>query len=332
MKKIIKKISKILGVSVITILVLCALFLLVCFVNNQIQLKKEAAIIKPTGKIVKVNGRDMHVYSEGHGDSTCVFMAGLGIRGSNLEFKGLYSKLSDEYRIAVVDRPSYGFSQAANDSRDIDTILEETRQALTAAGEKAPYILFAHSISGIQAIYWAQKYPKEVKAIIGLDMGLPSEYAASGLSKSEQRFNNLESFLVKTGIYRLFPSMVYDTTIINDNFLSKDEKELYKALNYKNALRKDMLTEDNARQANAKKTLTLKLPVKTPILLFSEILTGESLKFITEKKWEKRSKNYVAKFNFGKALFIKGTHCLYLYHPETIAKESKEFIKSIHNN
>ncbi|CAI6223519.1 hypothetical protein NRS6120_01350 [Bacillus subtilis] len=44
------------------------------------------------------------------------------------------------------------------------------------SGNKPPYILMPHLISGIEAMYWAQKYPKEIKAIIAMDIGLPQQY------------------------------------------------------------------------------------------------------------------------------------------------------------
>ena len=55
-------------------------------------------------------------------------------------------------------------------------MLEETRRALILAGERGPYVLLPHSMSGLEAIYWAQKYPQEIKAIIGLDMAFPEAY------------------------------------------------------------------------------------------------------------------------------------------------------------
>lgn len=48
-------------------------------------------------------------------------------------------------------------------------MLEETRLALEMAGEKSPYVLIPHSMSGLEAIYWAQKHPDEIIAIIGFD-------------------------------------------------------------------------------------------------------------------------------------------------------------------
>ena len=50
------------------------------------------------------------------------------------------------------------------------------RLILQEAGEKGPYILVPHSLSGLEAIRWEQKYPDEIKAIIGLDMATPKTY------------------------------------------------------------------------------------------------------------------------------------------------------------
>jgi len=52
--------------------------------------------------------------------------------------------------------------------------LEETRACLKLAGVDGPYLLVPHSLSGLEALYWAQKYPHEVKAIIGLDPRIPT--------------------------------------------------------------------------------------------------------------------------------------------------------------
>lgn len=330
MKSRIGKILKVIGLGIVSIMALCAVFLLTCAINNQIQFKKEARILIPPGKIVEVNGHKMHVYSEGKGDVTCVFMAGSGIVGSELEFKGLYKKISDEYRIAVVDRAGYGFSEVADDKRDIDTILEETRKALALAGEKAPYVLFPHSVSGVEAIYWAQKYPEEVKAIIGLDIGLPDLYVEHGIKKSDRFAMDVQAFLFKSGVLRLAPSVALNAKVLEGDFLSEKEKDVYKALTYKSLLSKNVLGEYKAIEANSRKSLALKLPAKTPIRIFLAVSSeaAEQRPDFVEQR-TKYYEDYVAKFDDGKVISVRGNHCIYLYVPETIAKESKAFIKSI---
>lgn len=101
-------------------------------------------------------------------------MAGSGIAAPIYEMKGLYSKFLVENKIAVMERAGYGYSDVFNDARDIDTMLEQTREALLQSGNKPPYILMPHSLSGIEAIYWAQKYPQEIKALLLLILAYPS--------------------------------------------------------------------------------------------------------------------------------------------------------------
>lgn len=62
--------------------------------------------------------------------------------------------MKNDYQIAVVEKAGYGFSDISDIDRDIDTILFETRESLNKAGIKNNrYILFPHSMSGIEALY-----------------------------------------------------------------------------------------------------------------------------------------------------------------------------------
>ena len=128
--------------------------------------------------MVDVNGHKMHVYQQGKGKQTVVFLiiSGGGTSAPMLDFKPLWSLLSSSYSIAVVEKAGYGWSEVAHVSREIDVILEETRTALQLAEVPPPYVLAAHSMSGIEAIRWAQLYPEEVESIIGLDPAIPASY------------------------------------------------------------------------------------------------------------------------------------------------------------
>ena len=78
----------------------------------------------------------------------------------------LYARVSDNYRIVVVEKFGYGFSDVVDKERSIASILEDTRTALSEAGISGTYVLCPHSMSGIEALYWAQQYPEEVEAFI----------------------------------------------------------------------------------------------------------------------------------------------------------------------
>lgn len=119
---------------------------------------------------------------EGEEDHTLVFLSGGRTSSPILDFKSLYSLLSDDYKIVVVEKFGYGFSDIVDGKRDVDTILRQTRTALDNLGINGPYVLCPHSMSGIEALYWAQEYPEEVEAILGLDMVVPEYY-------NEMKFN-----------------------------------------------------------------------------------------------------------------------------------------------
>lgn len=160
MKRIRSKFLKVIFIIVAVIV----LFIIVSFIRHKICSFRERKLLTPLGKIVEVNGHNMSVYTEGEGDRTLVFLSGGGTCSPILDFKSLYSLLSNEYKIAVVEKFGYGFSDVVDEQRDIDTMLSETRMALEKAGIEGPYVLCPHSMSGLEALYWAQKYPEEVEA------------------------------------------------------------------------------------------------------------------------------------------------------------------------
>ena len=167
MKKKIKKFPKTLFVMIAVI----AVCLTGLFVYNRIMLKKDAVLLKKhVGQMVEVDGHDMCVYSEGQGDHTIVFMSGWGEPSPIYDFKALYRQLSDDYKIVVIEKFGYGFSDEVEGRRSFYTILRQDREALQKAGITGPFVLCPHSLSGVEAILWAQKYPNEVEAIVGLDM------------------------------------------------------------------------------------------------------------------------------------------------------------------
>lgn len=61
----------------------------------------------------------MSIYVEGSGSKTLVFLSGAGTCSPILDFKSLYSLLSDDYRIVVVEKFGYGYSDVVDEDRNI---------------------------------------------------------------------------------------------------------------------------------------------------------------------------------------------------------------------
>ena len=165
------------------------------------------------GKLVKVNNHNVHIYSEGNGIPTLIFMSGSATYSPVNDFSKLFSKMSNEYKIAVVERAGYGFSEISNSSRDIDTVLFETRTVLKEVNINPPYILFPYSMAGIEAFYWVQNFPEEIKAIIGIDVGLPTFYEKINLNNVIK----ISKIISKIFYKRITKDMINEGIMVKEN-------------------------------------------------------------------------------------------------------------------
>ncbi|CAI8831077.1 Alpha/beta hydrolase [Bacillus pseudomycoides] len=321
MRKLFKVLKNICIVSIAVIL----LVLLSVFIYHNYQLSKESSLIKSEGTLVNFNNKKINVYKEGSGEDTYVFMSGSGIAAPVYELKGLYSKFSKENKIAVIERAGYGYSDAFHDDRDIDTMLEQSREALIQSGNKPPYILVPHSISGIEAIYWAQKYPNEVKGIIALDIGLPKQYVTHKMNLVDSLKVRGFNLLTKMGVHRLFPSVTYNPEVIRQSFLTEHEKEMYKALSYKQFFNNDMEQELLQSYNNGKKSINLPIPKETPILFLDAIAKKNENSKYTKRKNEDYEE-FAEQLLIADVIKIQGTHSIYLYEPDEIYNLAMNFI------
>ena len=320
--------NKILKVSMIVIGIIILLFLLlmiISFVNHKIKLKKEDNLFKTNGKLVEVNNHNINVYISGNSDShtTLVFMSGAGTCSPTLDFKTLYSLFENNYQIAVVEKAGYGFSETSDIDRDIDTILFETREALNKAGIKdKKYILFPHSMSGIEALYWANKYPDEIKGIVGLDPSVPKAY-------ENMRINNTLFTLVKfgadIGITRFIPSIVNSSSAIKDGNLTDEEKELNRVIFYRRTETSSMLNETKMIKENAKKLGSID-NTNVPMLFFAS--NGEGTGYAKEE-WRKFIIDYINNKQNGEYKILECSHYIHNIEYQKIYNESIKFIEKL---
>ena len=235
------KFKKIAKIIVLSMLLFIVFIVTGSWIYHSIVMKKEIALTPPPGEMVDVNGHSMHVYSEGNGEQTIVFLSGAGTSAPMLDFKPLWTELSPTYTIAVVEKAGYGWSEVAKVSREIDAILEESRTALDLAGVQPPYILAAHSMSGLEAIRWAQKYPEEVEAIIGLDPAIPEVYEVLPIPSSPSMI--AATVFARTGLIRLIPPIVNSSAAIESGNLSETDMATYRSLFYRRTLTANMREE-----------------------------------------------------------------------------------------
>lgn len=311
-----RKFKMVLKVIIIVLIVLCIL-LMIAFINHRIKSESEKSLLKPLGQLVEVDGKNMCVYIEGEGDRTIVFLAGGGTPSPILDFKSLYKQLTDEYRIAVVEKFGYGFSDDYDRNRDIDTILEDTRAALSKAGLQAPYVLCPHSMSGLEAIYWAQKYPDEVSAIVGLDMAAPEYYTYMNVSTNVLKFDQV---LCEMGLARLISESV--NILYAESELTKNDKSIIKALYSKRCVSDAVVNETKSCKENAKIINEGDMP-KVPVLMF--ISNAEGINYDKEM-WISTSEKYVSQLENGESIKLDCHHYVHNFEHMKIAEEMKRFL------
>lgn len=312
-----KKILRIILIILAAFLIL----LLAIYINHRIRLTKEAELLSPLGEIVQVDGNNMSVYTEGDSKTTLVFMSGGGTCSPILDFKSLYSCLSDKYKVAVVEKFGYGFSDVVDKNRDIDSILEDTRAALTAAGLNSPYVLCPHSMSGLEALYWAQKYPDEVSAIVGLDMAVPQYYDSMKINIPLMR---VSSFAAEIGVTRLIPG-ISESDAITNGTLTDTEKEIYRAVFFSRTATVTMINECKSVKANAKKVQDLGVP-QVPMLLF--ISDGSGGTGFDKETWRRIPKEYIAGADNAKYIELDCPHYVHDYEYKTISENIIQFLSS----
>ena len=290
--------------------------LLASFIYHRLALQREKASLNPMGQMVSVNGHDMSVFVKGNGPQTLVFLSGAGTASPILDFKDLYDGLSKQYKIVVVERAGYGYSEDTSKSRDVSEVLSETRQALAKAQVSGPYIILSHSMASLETLLWQEKYPSEIKAIIGLDWALPESYSQLRMHSQILRMARLGSQL---GLLRYIPSRLY---VPNEN-LSSSDRRLYQRIAYRQILSQAMLNESLSVKGNAKK-VDAKINSQISTLLL--VSNGEGTSF-SKEEW----RNYAARFAKDQKnielTFYDAPHYLYHYQTKEVVAKIEDFIK-----
>ncbi|MDL2300263.1 alpha/beta hydrolase [Clostridiaceae bacterium OttesenSCG-928-D20] len=300
----------------IAILVVIALLLL----NHHIRLKAESSKIKPCGQMIELDCGRVHVFAQGKKENPrIILMSGSSMPSPVCNYKKLYSKLLDEYRVVVPERFGYGYSDIVDSSRDVKVILEQTRLSLKLAGEKPPYILMPHSMSGIEALLWAQTYPDEILAIIGLDMALPGHYQDMNLDFRTSCYNMLTKFIRNLGLQRLSFLQkalgVYDKATLTP---AQWQQERY--LIHKVALNR-LIYKESTQILQSAQEVAAKNPPNCPMLLF--VSDGK-----VAKTWKTRYEEYQRAVEYAQIINLECSHMMHNECSEEIERMSKEFLNN----
>ena len=331
--KILKRFLKGTGIAALGMLAIVIIIGIILFCNHKIRCENEKDLLKPLGQVVEVSGHNISIYTEGSGEHTLVFLQGGAYPSPILEAKSLYSLLSDTCRIVVLERPGYGFSGEVDGILSLDTLIDLEREALSKIGIEYPYILIPHSASGIEAILWAQKYPDEIEAIIGLDMSVPAYYEtlydldAMRAAQSENTLSvDITLFFYHTFGLTRFMAIEDLLDSFKTGTLTDEDKEIYKALAYRIYPNRTMMLGMLSLPDDLELINSMPNP-SVPMLLF--VSNGEELMLNSAETWLQLQKDYISDNPNARTIQLDCGHSMHNIEHLYISEEIRTFLHEL---
>jgi pimeloyl-ACP methyl ester carboxylesterase len=132
------------------------------------------------GQLVDIGGRHINLHCTGSGAPTVVLMAGIS-SWSPVWYK-TQPVIAQKTRVCAFDRASFGFSDPASRPQVLSDTVNDLHAALKAAPVPGPYVLVGHSLGGVEARLYAQRWPQDVAGMILID----TSPAGEGLIEENQ--------------------------------------------------------------------------------------------------------------------------------------------------
>jgi len=311
MRKPLKVILIVLGSIVLALVA----FVATVYTVNIVSSKSEKEKIVTYGQLLPVDGKNMNVLITGNGEETVVLLPGFMTAAPGIDFKPLIDELSPNYKVVVVEPFGYGLSDVTEKERTTDNIVNEVHEALQQL-KIDRYYLMGHSISGIYALDYVNKYENEVRAFVGIDSSVPTQDGTEDPFPSE-----MYKVLRDSGFYRLITKLGPDEPMMPN--IDEATNEQIRILTLKNFMNANVLSEGEQTERNFKAAQALSFPKNLPVLLFVQANDQEIANWIPLH--EEQIKNSV----HGKMITIDGPHYLHHSHSKEIGENFRSFIGGI---
>jgi pimeloyl-ACP methyl ester carboxylesterase len=282
----------------------------------------ERSATAPYGQRVQTSHGALNVVrtpGNGRTGQSIVLLSGLGTPAPALDFAPLIRELGD-YDVVVVEGFGYGYSDQPPVERTVENITSELHEALAKAEVPRPYVIAGHSIAGFYTLAYANRYQKDVSAVIGIDPTVP---AARTLHTDETSVPsggiNWEGLIATSGLLRwatmLAPSLVEPDGTAHT---SGERDQMRKMANW-NFGNPSVLDETNRIADNARKVQALRYPDDLPVLTF---LASAKETSPDTALHESRLQNV----RHHEIVMLPGGHYLHWTHAPVMASKIKAFL------
>ena len=296
--------------------------LLVSTSANLIMEGAEKSNSAPYGEKVRIKEGIINVSRSGHTGPVIVLLSGLGTPAPALDFAPLIRELGG-FQSVVVEGFGYGYSDTAARPRTVENITEELHEVLSKLAVTTPYILAAHSIGGFYTLYYANKYPKEVSAVIGIDPTVPASKTAGGgspVTTAAAATNYSWAHIPSTlGFVRWATNFGYGEPG-GDSFTSAERQQMRQltSANFGN----QAVTDETFRTGeNATKLRDVRYPDNLPVLDF---LSQDTMN--QQPDWLGAHQRQLANLKHHELLVLNAEHYLHWTQSKVMAQRIRGFL------
>ncbi|SLK13928.1 alpha/beta fold hydrolase [Arthrobacter sp. P2b] len=302
------------GIAALIVLAL----VLVSTVVNLVLESTEKAGTAPYGERVAVSGGSLNVVRNGDQGQPIVLLSGLGTTAPGLDFAPLVRELGGFYAI-VVEGFGYGYSDLEAPARTNENISTELHDALAKLQVRPPYILAGHSIAGFYMLDYANRYPAEVSAVVGIDATIPKP--GDGPVEDPEPGINVERALAVTGVVRVVAALAPGFLDPDSDAYTAEELRRMRMMmswNYGNPA----VADESARIANNAAALRgVTYPDDLPVLAFVADEGSDSTATKTAA-----AENLLKNVRRHQVVPIEGGHYLHWTQSKRMADEIRAFL------
>ena len=136
----------------------------------------QASADAPPGQLIDVGDHRLYLSCTGSGTPTVVLEPGLG--ETSAAWGWIAPAVAAQTQVCVYDRAGRGRSEPSPHAQDSDQIATDLHTLLERARITGPLIIVGHSLGGLYALDYTDRYPQQVAGIVLLDATPPTAFTA----------------------------------------------------------------------------------------------------------------------------------------------------------
>ena len=162
-----RRVLRVIGRIVIGLIALIVLVLVVGSAYQLVVGNVPDGRYTPTGQLIDIGGRVLHINCSGQGTPTILLDAGLGLGA--VTWQHVQPALSKITRVCSYDRAGYGWSSTGPSPRTAVRVTGDLHTLLERAGIQGPLVIAGHSLGGLFVRHYAATYPADVAGMVLVD-------------------------------------------------------------------------------------------------------------------------------------------------------------------